>query len=101
MNSNELLQRLFNLARRAPETRPPEMSYGLETAVLAHWRETIAERSESVGLLRSFRWAALTACGIAIVAVFLGSEELAAFSQRNDAESRLADSAIAAGYDDE
>jgi hypothetical protein len=99
MNSDELLQRLFNLARRAPEARASEVPYGLETAVLAHWREAIVERSDGVGLLRSLRWAALTACGIAILAAFLSNEELTAFSQRNDAESRLADSAIAAGYD--
>lgn len=99
MNSNELLQRLFDLARHAPEAGTSEVPYGLETAVLAHWREAIVERSEGGGLLCSFRWAALTACGIAVLAAFLGSAELTAFSQRNDAESRLADSAIAAGYD--
>jgi hypothetical protein len=99
MNADELMQRLFDLARRVPESRPMGIPYGLETAVLAHWQEAVAERSATTGLLRSLRWAALTACGIAILAGFFGSEELTAFRQRNDAESRLADSAIAAGYD--
>lgn len=99
MNSDQLLQRLFEFVRQAPEVRSSELPYGLETSVLAHWREANANRSAGMGLLRSFRWAALTACAIAVLAGFLGSEELSAFRQRNDAESRLADSAIAAGYD--
>ena len=99
MTPAQLLQRLFDLARRAPEVRSSDLPYGLKTVVVANWREAIAKRSASAGLLRSFRWAALTACAIATLAGFLGSEELSAFLQRNDAESRLADSAIAAGYD--
>src|SRR5215475_14467629 len=99
MNSDQLLKRLFDLARRAPEVRSSTLPYGLETSVLAHWREANANRSASMGLLRSFRWAALTACAIAVLAGFLGSEEFSAFRQRDVAEWRLADSAIASAYD--
>ena len=99
MNSDQLLQRLFGLARRAPKAPVPEIPFGLETAVIAHWKTTVANRSANMGLLRAFRWAALTACGIALIASLLGRDELSAFRQRNELEARLADSAIAAGYD--
>jgi hypothetical protein len=39
------------------------------------------------------------ACAVALLAGVLKSDELAAFSNRYDPETRLADSAIVAGYD--
>jgi hypothetical protein len=99
MNPTQLLHRIFSLSRHAPEAPLSAMPYGLETVVLAHWREAIARRSMNLGLLRGLRWAALTACAVALLAGVLKSDELAAFSNRYDPETRLADSAIVAGYD--
>ena len=101
MSPDQLLQRLFDCVRRIPEAEDPEMPYGLETAVIAQWKDAVTERAAGIGLVRSLRWAALTACAVALLAGFLGSEELAAFKQRNELEARLADSAIAAAYDNE
>jgi hypothetical protein len=101
MNTNELLARIFSLSRSAPPPPPPpnEMPFGLETAVLAHWREASARKDGSAGLLRAMRWAALTACAVALVAATLNKDELAAFQNRFDPETTVADSAISVGFD--
>ena len=99
MNPTQLLDRIFSLSRHAPDAPRPAMPYGLETVVLAHWREAIAHRSMKLGLLRGLRWAALTACTVAFLVGVLKSDELTAFANRYDPETRLADSAIVAGYD--
>ena len=44
------------------------------------------------------RWAALTACAVALLAATLKKDELAAFQNRFDPETRVADSAISAGF---
>ena len=98
MDADRLLTRLFSLSRRASAPEVPEVPFGLETAVLAHWREASARRAESAGLLRGLRWAALTACAVALLAVAVETDELMAFSDRFDPETRVADWAIAAGY---
>jgi hypothetical protein len=98
MTTDRILECLFSLARRPPENRPIEMPFGLETAILAHWRESFHQRALGTGLLRGLRWAALTACVIALLMSALASDELSAFSNRFDPEARVADSAIVAGY---
>jgi hypothetical protein len=100
MNPTQLLDRIFSLSRHTPDTSRPVMPYGLETVVLVHWREALAHRSMNLGLLRGLRWAALTACIVAFLVGILKSDEFAAaFTNRYDPETRLADSAIVAGYD--
>jgi hypothetical protein len=99
MNTERLLDRIFHLARRAPASAITEAPYGLETAVLAHWREAVGHRSTNGGLLRGLRWAALAACAVALLTAALKSDELAAFNQRFDPVARVADPAIIAGYD--
>jgi hypothetical protein len=49
-------------------------------------------------LLRGLRWAALLACAVALLVGALAGDELAAFNDRFDPETRVADSAIVAGY---
>jgi hypothetical protein len=99
MNTNELLTRIFSLSRSVPTPPPNDMPFGLETAVLAHWREASARTAGSAGLLRGMRWAALTACAVALLAATLEKDELAAFQNRFDPETRVADSAISVGFD--
>jgi hypothetical protein len=98
MNSEQLLDRILRLARRAPAPLNPAPAYGLETAVLAHWREAAAKDSGSAGLLRGLRWATLAAFGIALLTGALKSDELAAFKLRRDPVARVADSALVAAY---
>lgn len=98
MNAEEFLQRLFCLVRRLPPEEIPDPPYGWETRILANWRETVARRKVAVGLLRGLRWAALTACAVAVLAGAMATDELAAFRNRNDPEARIADSALVAGY---
>jgi len=98
MNADRLLDRIIRLARRAPVLPTPDPAYGLETAVLAHWREAAAHRSANGTLLRGLRWAALAAFAVALLTAALKSDELAAFNHRSDPVTRVADSAIAAGY---
>ena len=98
MNTEQLLDRIFRLARRVPAPATLEPAYGLETSVLAHWREAIAKRSSNGGLLPGLRWAALAACGIALLTAALKSDELTAFQNRSDPVSRVADSAIVVSY---
>ncbi|HEX4665369.1 MAG TPA: hypothetical protein VH207_02120 [Chthoniobacterales bacterium] len=98
MNTEQLLDRIFRLARRAPPPATPAPAFGLETAVLAHWRAAAAESSPNGGLLRGLRWAALAACAIALLTAALKRDELAAFNRRSDPVARVADSAIVVGY---
>ena len=98
MNTEQLLDRILRLARRNPAPAAPEPAYGLETAVLAHWRAAAAEQSPNGGLLRGLRWAALAACAIALLTAALKRDELTAFSHRTDPVARVADSAIVVGY---
>lgn len=98
MNARQLLNHIFFLSRRVPESPPNEMPFGLETAVLAHWREAFAQRSASVGLLRGLRWAALVACVVALLTAVLENDQLAAFRDRSDTARRIADSALSASY---
>ena len=98
MKPDQLLQRIFSLSRRAPVAEVPDMPFGLETAVLAHWREASAQGAENGGLLRGLRWAALLACAVALLAGVLGIDELKAFSNRFDPATRVADSAIIVAY---
>lgn len=98
MNADQLLHRIFSIARRSPDSRPSAMAFGFETSVLAHWREASAQRSASAGLLRGLRWAALVACAVAILTAVLESDQLAAFRNRSDPATRVADSALSASY---
>jgi hypothetical protein len=45
------------------------------------------------------RWAAIMSCAIALLAGLLQRDQLAALSQRDEPEVRLANSAVAVGYD--
>ncbi|MGH7937151.1 MAG: hypothetical protein ACRD5Z_02265 [Bryobacteraceae bacterium] len=94
-----LLAHLFAIARReSARPLPEQVPFGLETAVLAHWRAAAAQPSDNGNFLRGLRWAALIACAAALLAGALENDQLAAFNNRFDPETRVPDSAIAAGY---
>lgn len=95
MNTEQFLQRVFALSRRTPDPAVTEPPFGLETAVLAHWRDSVRQGHANGGLLRGLRWAALLACIIALLAGAVESDELLAFQNRFDPEARVADSAVA------
>lgn len=97
-NSESFFDRLFTLARCAPVPNESEVPFGLETAVVAHWRAA-AGRPMNGNLLNGLRWAALLAVAIALLAGAVENDQLAAFRNRNDPEARVADSAIVAGFD--
>ncbi|HEY1583022.1 MAG TPA: hypothetical protein VGF73_07985 [Chthoniobacterales bacterium] len=98
MTNESLLDRIFRLARRVPAKPSNEMPNGLETAVLAHWQEGRERRLTNGGTLQALRWAALAAVAIALLTAALQSDELAAFNRRSDPVTRVADSALVAGY---
>ena len=97
-NLDPFIDRIFTLARRAAAPETTDVPFGLETAVVAHWRGR-AVRSAQGNLLGGLRWAALLACAIALLAGALENDQLSAFRNRFDPEARVADSAIVAGYD--
>lgn len=97
MNRDQLLDRIYALARRAPAPERAEIPFGMETAVLAHWRSAM-ERSTG-GLLRGLRWAALAACVVALVVGTVQNDELSAWRSSFDPTARVADSAIFTGLD--
>lgn len=101
MNINQFVDRLFSLARRAPALEKTAPPFGLEMAVLAHWREARAQRASDSGILRGLRWAALVACSVAFLASALSRDELTAFSNGYDPEKNLADSAISTAFGNE
>lgn len=98
MKPDQLLQRIFSLSRRASTAELPGVPFGLETVVLAHWREASRAGVQIGGLLRGLRWAALLACAIALLAGALQMDELSAFTDRFDPAIRVADSAITVAY---
>jgi hypothetical protein len=97
--TEQLLDRAFALARRARPPVPAELPFGMETAVLAHWRNSLASSKNDVGMLRVFRWAALLACVVAVAGGAWKSEYIAQISQHLDPETRIVDSALFAGLD--
>ncbi len=97
MNRDQFLTRIYALARRAPAPESAEIPFGMETAVLAHWRAGV-DRS-SAGLLRALRWAALAACMIALAAGAWQNDELSALGRSFDPTARVADSALVSGLD--
>lgn len=101
MNINQFIDRLFMLARRVPAPADSAAPFGLETVVLAHWREARARRSGDASILRGLRWAALLACAVAFFAGALERDELTAFNNRHDPETNLADSAIVSAFGNE
>jgi hypothetical protein len=101
MNINQFVDRLWSLARRAPALAEGAAPFGLETAVLAHWREARAQRLSDSVILRGLRWAALLACAVAVLAGALDRDELTAFGSGYDPERNLADSAISAAFGNE
>ncbi len=101
MNINQFIDRLFTLARRAPAPEDSAAPFGLETVVLAYWREARAHRLADPNVLRGLRWAALLACAVAFLAVALERDELAAFNSRDDPETNLAASAILTAFGNE
>ncbi len=98
MNTEKLLQRVFALCRRTPDLEVIPVPFGLETAVLAHWRDALRQRTANGGLLGGLRWGALLACLIALFVGVIESDELVVFKYRFDPEARVADSAVAS-YD--
>lgn len=98
MNTEQPLDRIIALARRAPARATTIPAYGLETVVLAHWREANTHCAADGMLLGGLRWAALAALAVALLTAVLKNDELTAFSHRSDLVTRVADSAIAAGY---
>ncbi len=99
MNRDQFLTRIYALARRAPAPEPTEIPFGMETAVLAHWRAAANRGRENAGLLRGLRWAALAACVIALAVGALQNDELSALGSSFDPTARVADSAIVSGFD--
>lgn len=94
------LTRVFVMARRTSEPDPAELPFGLETAVLAHWEDF---RSPQVvpNILLKLRWAAILACAAALIGIAWERDELLQLSIRLDNETRIADSALLAGFEDE
>lgn len=97
-NREQKLRHFFALARRAPARGVAPPAFGLETAVLAHWRAAQCAPAENGALLRGLRWAALIACAAALIAGALESDQLAAFRSRFDPETRVPDAAISVAY---
>ena len=97
--TEQLLDHAFSLARRARAPVPSELPFGMETAILAQWRDTRVSSKTDVGTLRVFRWAAILACVVAVAGGAWKSDEIAQISQRLDPETRIINSALVAGLD--
>jgi hypothetical protein len=97
--TEQLLSEMFALARRAPAPLPAGLPFGMETAVLAHWKSSWSSSKIDGGMLRVFRWAALLACLMAIAGGTWKSEDITQISQGFDPETRIVDSALLAGLD--
>jgi hypothetical protein len=100
MNRTEqLLNHAFALARRASDRVPSELPFGMETAVLAHWRSSRPSSKIDLGMLRIFRWIAILACAVAVAGGAWKHEDITHILQHFDPETRIVDSALLAGLD--
>lgn len=97
--TEQLLDHAFTLARRARDPAPSELPFGMETAILAQWRNSCASSKIDIGILRVFRWAAILACVVAVAGGIWTSEDIAQIPQRLDPETKIVDSALLAGLD--
>jgi hypothetical protein len=97
--TDQLLDHAFTLARRARDPVPSELPFGMETAILAHWKDTWVTSKIDIGTLRVFRWAAILACVVAVAGGAWKSDEIAQLSQRLDPETRIINAALTAGLD--
>jgi len=95
-NTDHILSRLFALSRRDRDPLPP-LPYGLETAVLAHWRAASRE-STNAGAMPALRWAAGLACAIALISAGWQRDQLAVLSEGSDLQAEIADSALTSGF---
>jgi hypothetical protein len=92
--SEQLLSRVFMLARHHREPAPSEPSFGVETAVLTQWRISRTPSKESGGILPVFRWAAIVACLFALLSGMWKRGEIAQLSHRFDPETSVVNSAF-------
>ena len=92
--SEQLLSRVFMLARHHLEPAPSEPQFGVENAVLTQWRVSRAPSKESGGILPVFRWAAIVACLFALLSGMWKRGEIAQLSHRFDPETRVVNSAF-------
>jgi len=97
--TEQLLDHAFALARRAHDPVPSEPPFGMETAILAHWRNSYASSNTDIYMVRLFRWAAILACLVAVAGGVWKSRDIAQISQRLDPETKIVDSALLAGLD--
>ncbi len=95
---DEILQRILSLGRLAAAPVEESMPFGLETMVMAHWRDARQLRLTNPGLLRRLRWAALAACAVAIFAAVWSAEEVAELSHLFAPETHVVDSAMLTAY---
>src|SRR2546425_7693009 len=97
--TEQLLDHAFVLARRARDPVPSELPFGMETAVLAHWRDSRVSSKIDIGMLRVFRRVAIVACVVAVAGGVWKSEDIAQIWQRLDSETKIVNSALLAGLD--
>jgi hypothetical protein len=96
---DRLLDQAFALARRAQDSIPSELPFGMETAVLAQWKSSQRSSNVDIVMVRVFRWAAILACVVAVAGGAWNCGDIAQISQRLDPETRIVDSALVAGLD--
>ena len=92
--SEQLLGRIFALARRHREPVSSEPPFGVETAVLTQWRISRAPSKESGGMIPAFRWVAIMACLFALLSGIWKRDDIAQLSRRFDPETRVVNSAF-------
>ena len=97
--TEQLLDHAFALARRAHDPVPPELPFGMETAILAQWKSSRRSSKIDVGMVRVFRCVAILACVIAVAGGVWKSDDIAQISQHLDPETKIVDSALLAGLD--
>jgi hypothetical protein len=92
--SEQLLSRVFMLARRHRKPVPSEPPFGVETAILTQWRISRTPSKESGGMLPVFRWVAIMGCLFALLSGIWKRDDIAQFSRRFDPETRVVNSAF-------
>lgn len=94
-DANRFLNKAFLLARRGrtelQECQPP---FGLQTAVLAHWRDSRLQVTNSSRMLLALRWSAVVAVSLAIVSGAVKRDILMSIAAHSEPELTLIDSAL-------
>ncbi|HEY4281432.1 MAG TPA: hypothetical protein VGM62_00095 [Chthoniobacterales bacterium] len=89
-DSERLLDKALTLAQGRPDPIPAELPFGMETAILAQWRN--ARAAKFTGMIPIFRWAAMIAIVLAMLSGAWNRDVFVQIADRFNPETSIVNS---------